>query len=440
MSDAKTLPHSLPELPVRSLRVDVLSGPDAPRSVMASRDSLTIGTARDNDLVLTDATVSRYHVELRAVGQGAAVQDPGSTNGTWAQGMRLTQAVVPAGTLLSLGGTQLRVGEGEGVTLALHPDERLGTLLGRAPGMRRLMAEVERAARSDASTLVHGESGSGKELVAQSLHMLSARAKGPLVTVDCGALSPTLVASELFGHERGAFTGASGQYVGAFERAQGGTLFLDEIGELPAALQPVLLGVLERKRFRRLGGKHDLMVDVRVVSATHRDLRAEVNAGTFRLDLYYRLAVLKLHVPPLRERPEDLPLLLEHFAREAGYTEPLSQLISDAVLAQLKTHYWPGNVRELRNLVESSLALGAQHALSSLDPHAPAAGGQDAIAPLLSLRYREARGQLLEVFEARYLSHWLHACGQNVSRLSREAGMDRSHLNDLLRKHGLRSS
>jgi DNA-binding NtrC family response regulator len=440
VSDAKTLPHSLPELPVRSLRVDVLSGPDAPRSAMASRDSLTIGTARDNDLVLTDPTVSRYHVELRAVGHGAAVQDPGSTNGTWAQGMRLTEAIVPAGTLLSLGGTQLRVGEGEGVTLALHPDERLGVLLGRAPGMRRLMAEVERAARSDASTLVHGESGVGKELVAQSLHMLGARAKGPLVTVDCGALSPTLVASELFGHERGAFTGASAQYVGAFERAHGGTLFLDEIGELPASLQPVLLGVLERKRFRRLGGKNDLSVDVRVVSATHRDLRAEVNAGTFRLDLYYRLAVLKLHVPPLRERPEDLPLLLEHFAREAGYAEPLSQLISDAVLSQLTTHAWPGNVRELRNLVESSLALGAQHALTSLEPLAPAAEGQDAIAPLLSLRYREARAQLLEAFEARYLNHWLRACGQNVSRLSREAGMDRSHLNDLLRKHGLRSS
>jgi DNA-binding NtrC family response regulator len=429
--------HELPSAPVRALRVDVLDGPDAPRSVQASRETLTVGSARDNDLVLSDPAVSRYHLELRASPQGAELRDAGSTNGSWVAGIRVGLGTLPHGAIVELGRTRLRVGPGPDVALALYDGDVLGELRGRAPAMRRLMADVTRAAQSEAAVLVQGETGSGKELVARSLHALGPRAKGPLVVVDCGALAPTLVASELFGHERGAFTGASSAHAGAFERAHGGTLFLDEVGELPAQLQPALLGALERKRFRRLGGKRDIDVDVRVVSATHRDLRAEVNAGTFRQDLYYRLAVLRLGVPPLRERSEDIPLLLAHFAREAGYTEPLHTLVSEPLLAELAQHRWPGNVRELRNLVETTLALGAPRALDALRS-APEGQTGDPIGALLELGYRDARTSLLDTFEARYLAHWLARAEGNVSRLAREAGMDRSHLNDLLRKHALK--
>jgi DNA-binding NtrC family response regulator len=256
------------------------------------------------------------------------------------------------------------------------------------------------------------------------------------VTVDCGALTPTLVASELFGHEKGAFTGADRQHVGAFERAHGGTLFLDEIGELPQALQPTLLGVLERRRFRRLGGKQDISIDVRVISATHRDLREEVNAGTFRLDLFYRIAVIRLSVPPLRERKDDIPLLVGHFLREAGHDGPIADMISEPAMQQLVAHRWPGNVRELRNLIEATLAMGEPPAVDDLGRRSQP--GMDPIEPLLDLHYKDARGVLLDQFEKRYLEHWLQKTEGNVSKAARDARIDRSHLNDLLRRHQLR--
>jgi DNA-binding NtrC family response regulator len=220
-----------------------------------------------------------------------------------------------------------------------------------------------------------------------ALHDLGPRAARPFVAVDCGALAPSLVASELFGHERGAFTGAEAQHVGAFERAHGGTLFLDEIGELPFALQASLLGALERRRVRRLGGRADLAIDVRVVSATNRDVRGDVNSGAFRLDLYYRLAVVTLRLPPLRERAEDIELLVEHFLRECGEDGLINALISPATMRSLASHHWPGKVRELRNLIEATLAMGEPPAL---DPAPPGAPG-DPIAAVLALPYRTAR-------------------------------------------------
>jgi DNA-binding NtrC family response regulator len=298
--------------------------------------------------------------------------------------------------------------------------------------MRRLMAQLGRAAGRDVSVLLVGESGTGKELCARALHDLGPRRDKPFVTLDCGALSPTLIASELFGHEKGAFTGADRVHVGAFEQAHGGTLFLDEIGELPPALQATMLGVLERGRFKRLGGRSEIAVDVRVVSATHRDLRAEVNAGSFRLDLYYRLAVVCLQVPPLRDRPEDVPLLVEHFLREAGHDGPVEEVMTPEILQSWLEHRWPGNVRELRNLVEATLAMGEPPPLGD----SPAAAGEDPFLALLPLGYKQARAQLLHQFEARYLDHLLARAGGNVSKAAREARMDRSHLIDLLSRHG----
>jgi len=331
---------------------------------------------------------------------------------------------------LSIGKTRVRVDDGARITLELHESEELNALRGRTAVMRRLMARVRKAAASDTPVLLIGESGTGKELVARALHEEGRRKDGPFVTVDCGALSPSLVASELFGHERGAFTGADREHVGAFERAHGGTLFLDEIGELGAELQPALLGVLERGRLRRVGGRKELEVDVRVVAATHRDLRSEVNTGSFRLDLYYRLAVVVLTLPSLRERAEDVPLLVLHFLREAGHDGPIESVFSADALAALARHRWPGNVRELRNVVEATLAMGEAPELAG--PSSPET------SPSLDLPYKDARRALLDDFERRYVERLLERTGGNVSAAAREAQMDRTYLIKLVARHGLK--
>jgi DNA-binding NtrC family response regulator len=322
----------------------------------------------------------------------------------------------------------------------VHDAEVLAGVLGRSQSMRRLMATVKKAAATDVPALLVGESGTGKEVIARAIHELSGRREGPYVIVDCGALSPELVASELFGHEKGAFTGADRQHVGAFERAHGGTLFLDEIGELPTELQPVLLGALERRRFHRVGGRKDVSVDVRILAATNRDLRSEVNANTFRLDLFYRIAVLTLAVPPLRERAEDIPLLVQHFAREMGVEAPIDELVSPEALRNLAAHRWPGNVRELRNWVEATLALGEPLEIASGQSMRPSSSDPYAIAVarLLELPYKDARAELLTDFEARYLPRLLERTEGNVSEAARVAHMDRSYLFTLLRKHRLR--
>jgi len=435
VTDDATVRRADKGLPVRTLQVEVTTGEQAGERVLAEGELLSVGSAQGNDLILRDATVSRYHVELRRVAHGVSVRDCGSTNGTRVGAVRIERCVVPPGTTLTLGDTDLRITDGDQVTLEVVETDHVGGLYGEAPSMRRLMAQVKRAATSDVPVLLVGESGTGKEVIAQALHELSARAGGPSVTVDCGSLLPTLVASELFGHEQGAFTGADRRHIGAFERAHGGTLFLDEIGELPEALQPTLLGVLERRRFRRLGGKQSVEVDVRVVAATHRDLRKEVNDGSFRLDLYYRLAVVTLAVPPLRERPEDIAPLIEHFLRQAGHERSVESLFSASVLRQLQAYQWPGNVRELRNFVDAALAMGDAPQISDLNP---VGANNDLIGSLLEREYGDARSALLEVFERRYLERLLERTEGNVSRAAREGRINRSHLNDLLRRHKLR--
>jgi DNA-binding NtrC family response regulator len=421
-----------PGVPVRSLRVEVLEGPDVGATKVSESETLTVGTADGNDLVLTDKTVSRFHLELRRGEDGIQVVDHGSTNGTGYEKARIERATVASGATLVLGKTRLTVDDGARVTVEIHDGDELAGLVGRTAVMRRLMARLRRAAQSHAAVLVVGESGTGKELVARALHDQGERSKGPLVTVDCGALSPALVASELFGHERGAFTGADRQHVGAFERAHGGTLFLDEIGELPAALQPALLGVLERGRFRRVGGRKEIDVDVRVVAATHRDLRGEVNAGTFRLDLYYRLAVVVLALPPLRERAEDLPLLVAHFLREAGHEGDAAEIVPPDAMTSLTDHRWPGNVRELRNVVEAMLAMGEPPTLDGA-PAAPRA----ASTALDALPYKDARREVLEAFEKRYVEALLEHAKGNVSAAARAGQMDRTYLIKLKERHGL---
>ncbi|HEY1694870.1 MAG TPA: sigma 54-dependent Fis family transcriptional regulator [Polyangiaceae bacterium] len=426
---------ALPEWPVRTLRVRVVDGPDAGKSVTSEDDRMTIGAAADCGLVVADRMVSRYHVEVTASTQGIRVRDMGSTNGVFVGALRVADAVVPPATRLLLGATTVEIDDGSRALVALHEETSLGGLLGTSLPMRRAMAKLAKVAGSNASVLLVGESGTGKELAARALHDASPRSAQPFEVVDCAALVPTLVASELFGHERGAFTGADRAHEGAFERAQGGTVFLDEIGELPRDVQPQLLGALERRRVRRLGARADVPIDVRVVSATHRDLRAEVNASAFRLDLYYRVAVVLVELPPLRDRRGDVRPLVEHFLREAGVTDVPEKALPAGFLEALAAHHFPGNVRELRNLVEAALATGE----SPSPVRAPHGAGNGATAESSNeATYGDARDAVLSAFEARYLPELLERAEGNVSKAARVASMDRSHLIHLLQKHGLR--
>lgn len=292
--------------------------------------------------------------------------------------------------------------------------------------MRAVLSAITRVAPTTASVLLCGETGTGKEVLARKLHELSGRT-GAFEVVDCGSLSPNLIGSELLGHERGAFTGAYESRAGAFERADKGTVFLDEIGELPIELQPALLGVLERRKFRRIGGSREREVDVRIVSATHRALGAHggvADGVSFRPDLYFRLAVVRLDVPPLRERREDVRALVTHFARGRDPFTPVEW-------RTLADYSFPGNARELRNLVESTLALGAMF----IDHRGPIndVGPRE---PLVS--FRVARRKAVTAFERRYFIRLLEETGGNAAEAARRSQMDRSYLVKLMQKHGLR--
>jgi len=400
---------------------------------------MRIGTADDNDVVLDDDTVSRRHLEIVRTDSGLQLRDLGSTNGTRVGGVRIQEALISPGALLDIGEVPVSIGVAlDSVAVPASENDHFGLAVGRSRVMRRLFGVLERVAKTNANVMLTGETGTGKDVLARSLHLESGRTGG-FEVLDCGAIVPSLVESELFGHERGAFTGAVSARAGAFERAEGGTLFLDELGELPLDLQPKLLRVLEAREFRRVGGTRTIAADVRIVAATCRDLRAEVAAGRFREDLYYRLAVVSLHVPPLRDRREDIPVLAEHLV-ESGTKIP------EGIMAKLVDHDWPGNVRELRNVLDRlSVMASAPNELQLFDtpqvervaeepkPREPAREPYDP-----SLSYRETRARFEAGFEASYV-HWLLARnGGNVSAAAREARMDRNHLSDLARRHGLR--
>jgi DNA-binding NtrC family response regulator len=389
----------------------------------------TIGKSDENDLVLPDETVSRKHVEIARVREGLRVRDLGSTNGTRIGAAAIKEAIASVGTILRVGDVEVLIGVAiDRLDVPTSASDTFELVLGRSAAMRRVFGVLERAAPTTASVLLTGETGTGKDVLARSIHVRSGR-RGAFEVLDCGAIVPSLVESELFGHERGAFTGAVSARAGAFERAQGGTLFLDELGELPLELQPKLLRVLEARAFRRVGGTQTIDADVRIVAATSRDLKG----AHFREDLYYRLAVVALQVPPLRDRREDIPLLVERFAEGVP--------VSPATMSALTAYAWPGNVRELRNVLERALALGKQKELRLVD--FPPSTATAAIATTgtydPSLSYRENRALIESAFERDYLQWLLTRHNNNVSAASREARMDRNHLSDLIRKHGLRT-
>ncbi|NOK21047.1 sigma 54-interacting transcriptional regulator [Corallococcus carmarthensis] len=424
------------------VRLLVLSGPDAGHSYPLAPGRYRVGADPGSDVVIADRAVSRSHLLLDVREDSIQAVDVGSRNGSFCEGMRFTTLEVRPGAVLTLGTTELKlVPEGEKAnTLPLSNRERFGNLVGQSRRMREVFTLLERVAQGESDVLIQGETGTGKELCAEGLHLNGGRSKGPFVIVDLAGVAPQLLESELFGHVKGAFTGAQSDRAGAFERAHGGTLFLDEVGELPLEVQPRLLRALERRQVKRVGANDYRSVNVRVVAATHQDLEGAVKANRFRGDLFHRLAVLRATLPPLRERPEDIPLLIDTVLERMG--KPPSAL-SDQTRALLAQYPWPGNVRELRNVVDRVVSLGesalpdmpdsprARPALSpDLDP-------EDTLSLALELPFKEAKERLIEGFERDYLRTLLERCGGNVSKASREAGIDRVYLRKLLRKHGL---
>jgi len=418
-----------------SFALHVVGGRDAGKTIEFDVRA-RVGTRRLADLVLTDPRVSGLHCELLADDE-LRVRDLGSKNGTFLGGYRVVEAVVPAGDSITLGDTQLQVrAVDQLVEVPLHDSDDYFGLVGQSAAIRALTARLQRLATSDTTVLVMGETGTGKERVAEALHLAGPRAKGPLVIVDCGSMPASLIESELFGHERGAFTGAVAQVKGAFESAHGGTLFLDEIGELPLDLQPKLLRVLESRSVRRIGTTRSIDVDVRVIAATNRDLPMEVHRGRFREDLYYRLAVVSLQVPPLRERLEDIPLLAVRLLREFG-ADPTSCLTVES-LAALQAYHWPGNVRELRNTLQRSAAL-----MEPLSLRVPGGARPPAVRPPegnidLAEPMRVGKQRAIDAFERAYVTAMLDACGGNVSECARRSGMDRMSIHRILQRLGLR--
>jgi transcriptional regulator with GAF, ATPase, and Fis domain len=415
----------------------VLSG-SAKGASRLIRDVLRIGKASDNDLVLSDDTVSRHHCELSRARDGIHVRDLGSTNGTKVQGARVTEAVASPGSVLKVGEVEIILRASVRSAEVLPSDKtRFGDALGKSLAMRTIFAVLERIAPTDATVLFEGETGTGKDVLARATWAQSTRASGPFVVVDCGAVSYSLLESELFGHERGAFTGAVAARQGAFELCDGGTLFLDEIGELPLDVQPKLLRALETREFRRVGGNRTLKTDVRVIVATKRNLEKEVQGGRFREDLYFRLAVVPITVAPLRSRREDIPLLVESMLAAAGH----GLSVSEDTMHALSAHDWPGNVRELRNVLDRAVYMARASGQTELTlvtlPTAPGTVG-DAFQFDGAKSYRETRAKYDAEFERRYVKWLLGRHGNNVSAAAREAKMDRKHLHDMAKKHGLR--
>jgi transcriptional regulator with PAS, ATPase and Fis domain len=418
----------LGNIAIRAVHVEVTEGPDAGRRERVAKPSFMIGTGELADLRLADPAVSREHLRLHLSANGVVIKDESSRNGTWIGGLRVHNVALTSGARLTLGSTTITLHVDADVSeVPVSVSGRFGDALGSSPAMRVVFGLLEKAAPTELTVLLEGESGVGKEVLARSIHGRSPRASGPFVAVDCGAIPPTLIESELFGHVRGAFTGASTDREGLFAEANGGTLFLDEIGELPLDMQPKLLRALEQREVRPVGSNKARPIDVRIVAATNRQLSLAVQRNEFREDLLYRIGVVRVSVPPLRDRGDDIVPIARSFLATAT-SDPNRQLPPE-VEAMLVSYQWPGNVRELRNVVQRFAALGMSDAASLLtDGASRAASAMPALtAPeLMELPYQEAKQQIMDEFDRRYLSSVLDRNGGVVVKAAENAGLARA--------------
>lgn len=403
------------------------------KSLRLGPGTYRIGAAPECDLIVKDGSVSRNHLEICLVKEGISVADLGSRNGTFYLGQKVEKITLALGSRVTIGETEIEFQadredfEGTQSAGITH----YGSLSGKSAGMQRLFTLMRRLEGSLVNVLIEGESGTGKELIARAIHDRSSVNGGPFVAINCGALDRALVRSELFGHKKGAFTGALGEASGAFAEAEGGTLFLDEVGELPLDIQPVLLRVLESGTYSRIGETRPREARVRIIAATHRSLKDDVEDGRFRSDLYYRLMVVTLHAPPLRERMEDLPLLAEKLV-EALKLAPLTPSVIEA----LSKRSYPGNVRELKHAI---LAYSAVGELPGAQPPLEGDKLDTALRAFLDTTrpYAEQKEALVERMTRLYLEGLIESTGGNRSEAARIAELQRGYLRRLLEKFGL---
>jgi transcriptional regulator with GAF, ATPase, and Fis domain len=411
----------------------------AGKAVELAGPEVRVGRNEKCDFVLDDPTVSQEHVILRIDGDSIRVVDAGSRNGTTVDGVHIHDAYARPDSTIGLGDSALRLKMArEWIDLPISSHDRFGRLMGSSAAMRRAFTLLERIAPTDATVLIEGETGTGKELAAKAIHEASPRAGKPFVVFDCSAVSETLFESELFGHVKGSFTGARCDRMGKFEAAHKGTLFLDELGELPIEMQQKLLRALEAREVTRVGANSPTQVDVRIVAATNRSLVNDVDKGRFRQDLYYRLAVVPVRLPPLRERVDDIPMLARHFETLFPKRECPPLPLTDEAIRRLVAERWPGNVRELKNKVDMILSLGLSGPTSGTDEVRDLLPGPlevDLHVPLLV-----ALERLNDAYKKAYVEQLLKKHDYNVSRTAKAAGVGRAHIQDLMKRYNITRS
>src|SRR4051812_6803032 len=419
------------------------------------KEEIRIGSMDDNDVVLGDDTVSRYHCRITQEDNGYVLFDQRSTNGTFINKVRIREAFLKPNSIVSVGQSQLRFNaREEEVQIVPSRSDHCGGLIGGNARMREIYSIIEKIAPTATTVVIDGETGTGKEVVAQAIHSLSPRSRNDLVVFDCGAVPPNLIESELFGHEKGSFTGAVMTRQGLFEMAHGGTLFLDELGELPLDLQPKLLRALEQREIRRVGSNKPIKVDVRIIAATNRNLEDEVRAGRFRQDLFYRLSVVRVMLPPLRDRIDDLQVLIKHFLGDAPYNKkpdgsPKVTGFSRAAMDLLTAYKWPGNVRELVNTVERAVSFAEGELIEPRDlpetvrgeeqaPRRPTGNSQPMqVMTDVDSTFKDAKERWVSSFERDYILQLLKKNKGNISHAAREADIDRKYFRKLMRKYGI---
>lgn len=418
--------------------------------VEVGAEPLIVGRNAACALVLEDGKVSAVHAELVATDKGVRIRDLGSRNGTFIGGVRIGEVYLLSSTKLRLGETEIEFEPARPERIAVPALSSFGPLVAQSAPMRAIFERLTKIAPTDLTLLIGGETGTGKELVAQALHTASPRAKKPFIVVDCGSIPPSLSEATLFGHERGAFTGAIDKRLSPFVEADGGTIFLDELGELPVEVQPKLLRALAERRIKSVGGSVYKEVDVRVIAATRRDLVRAVNAGEFRSDLYFRVAQVKIELPPLRQRVEDIGVLVRKMLKDLG-DESAYERVTTTTLERLCRHDWPGNVRELKNAVVVATALAGEGEPIDIAAHLGELAEAKIAGPSLHIGnsggygtlkgkpFQEAKRDVLARFEKDYFAALSEEAKGNVSEMARRSGMERAHVRTYLRRHGISS-